>query len=764
MITVECPHCERKVVGSDKFSGQYRECPNCGELFVALSSKPDAQADSDGERTEASDQICLPARSSRPAEGQQRPRSPGSQERSDHELSDSELPALDGEFSPVPGLHAADPLPQIELTSPDAESDDEDACPAPVWKQTLQSKETRGYLVSTAVHAVLLLIFAAWILPQLPATDFAEITAELSDTLEDNTVETVDFSFEPQNDTDDPVTPPLIAAVNPAIQSSVFDASDAANLTTIAAKQDDSDKGQATTGPGSPASDTEPREASVSQARSVEGATDAIIDSIKSRLLTGDTVVMWLMDRSVSMQRQRNMLADRLEGYLQSVHANRTDDAHTLTHIVVAFGSGPEKLATTTEPRKALAAIRKDYGLDATGQENVFSTIEWCEQQFVRKNSRNRSKHLMCVVCTDESGDDYLRLERTIKVCRDSRMAVSVIGPSAVLGQMQGYHGFQAEDNRLYYLPVVRGPDTALRQRVRLPYWFRNVPSNWDESRRGPWYGNTPAWQGGSNLDAMLSGFGPYALTRLTMATRGNYILYDRPSDSSPFQIETLRPYLPDYRSADQIQSDLRERPLRMAILKAVDASHQRNLQSPRLDYGVQFGGSFYLSPQQFKARLGTELAAQKRQAESAVRAIDQMIELFENRVVDGQYEQETSPRWKAWHDLTYGRLLASRIRYQAFADFAPTIRGGTLKSSTNGLAIRPGALSSRVEETTRAEDARRLLNRCITSNPNTPWFYLARRELAHAFGFTVRERTVPLATRSGGGPTRRTQVSLPRL
>jgi hypothetical protein len=347
---------------------------------------------------------------------------------------------------------------------------------------------------------------------------------------------------------------------------------------------------------------------------------------------------------------------------------------------------------------------------------------------------------------------------------RTSLPLFSVIGPSAVLGQMQGYHAFQAEDNRVYYLPVVRGPDTALRQRLRLPYWFRNVPANWDESKRGPWYGNSPAWQGGSNLDAMLSGFGPYALTRLTMATGGNYIVYDRPSDSSPFRIDALRPYLPDYRSADLIQADLRERPLRVAILKAVEAAHKLKLQSPRIDYGVRFGGPFYYTPQVFQARLSSDLSSEKRKAEVAVRGIDELIGLFENRVVDGLYEHESSPRWKAWHDLTYGRLLAARIRYQAFADFAPTLRPGTLKSSTNGLTIRAARLSSRVEQSTRLEDARRILTRCIDAHPNTPWFFLARRELAHDFGFAVQERAVPRAVRTGGRPTRRTQVSLPRL
>jgi len=80
------------------------------------------------------------------------------------------------------------------------------------------------------------------------------------------------------------------------------------------------------------------------------------------------------------------------------------------------------------------------------------------------------------------------------------------------------------------------------------------------------------------------------------MATGGDYILYDRPSDNLPFKIKTPRPYLPDYLKANAIQADLYEKPLRMAILKAVEASHQLNLHVPRLDYGVQYGRSRPLS------------------------------------------------------------------------------------------------------------------------------------------------------------------------
>ncbi|MFT5323293.1 MAG: hypothetical protein ACI8P0_001142 [Planctomycetaceae bacterium] len=764
MILVACPHCEKRIVGSDNFAGQYRECPGCGDLFVALPVNDDGSADLRNAMSGSGEIRLPPARKRVEVPQREESRVEAQVPEPDHkpEVVEEETPVESVVDAEVSTASIAASLPKIAL-QPEV-TDPEDSERLSVWMQTLQSKESRSYLISTAVHAVLLLIFAAWILPRSPETKLPGLITVLPENMADQIVDTVEFDAAPEEVAIEPPEPVVPVEMAVADEPDLFEVSKIGDLPSLDAKPEkpketkrESSKDTTRGEPG-----PEPTEATVSQATSVEGATDAIIESIKSKLLERDTAVIWLMDRSLSMQRQRNMLADRLEGYLNEVHETRTDESHSLMHMVVAFGDRFEKFVVTPEPRRALAAIRKDYGLDPTGKENVFSAIEWCEDQFVRKNGKNRQKNLLCVVCTDESGDDYLRLEQTIQTCRASRLEVSVIGPSAVLGQMRGYHGYTANDNRLYYLPVFRGPDTALPQRIRLPYWFRKVPIYWDESRRGPWYGNMPSWQGGSNHDAMLSGFGPYALTRLTMATGGDYILYDRPGDSSPFQIETLRPYLPDYRSADVIQADLSDKPLRLAILKAVEASHQLKLQEPRLDYGVQFNGSFYYSAQVFQARVRGEVAAEKPRAEAAVQALDQLIGLFENRVVDGLYESEESPRWKAWYDLTYGRLLASRVRFQVFVEFAANIDRARFEPTTNGMSLRPVKLPEEFQRLTREADARRILQRCVDSNPETPWFHLARRELKDNFGLTIKERTVPGAIRSPVG--RPPKVSLPQL
>ena len=144
------------------------------------------------------------------------------------------------------------------------------------------------------------------------------------------------------------------------------------------------------------------------------------------------------------------------------------------------------------------------------------------------------------------------------------------------------------------------------------------------------------------------------------------------------------------------------------------------------------------------------------------MQALDQLIGLFENRVVDGLYENEESPRWKAWYDLTYGRLLAARIRYQVFVEFTANIGAARFNSDTNGMSLRPAKLPEQFLRVTREADARKILQRCVDSNPETPWFHLARRELRNNFGLTIKERAVPGAIRSPVG--RPPKASLPQL
>lgn len=312
VILVACPHCEKKIVGSDKFAGQYRECPSCGDLFVALPVNDDGTADLSS-AVSRSGEIRLPPARERvevPQREGSRFEVPPPEPVHKSEVVEEEVSAeAVTEVGEIGESGGATPLPEIQV---EAEAvDPEESSRLSVWmQQTLQSKESRSYLISTAVHAVLLLIFAAWILPRMPETKLPGLITVLPENMADSSVDIVEFDAAPEEVAIEPPKPVAPVEVAMADEPDIFEASRIGDLPTLDTKPDkpketkrESSKDKTRGEPG-----PEPTEAKVSQATSVEGATDAIVESIKSKLLERDTAVIWLMDRSVSMQRQRNTL------------------------------------------------------------------------------------------------------------------------------------------------------------------------------------------------------------------------------------------------------------------------------------------------------------------------------------------------------------------------------------------------------------------------------------------------------------------------
>ena len=118
------------------------------------------------------------------------------------------------------------------------------------------------------------------------------------------------------------------------------------------------------------------------------------------------------------------------------------------------------------------------------------------------------------------SGDDVNLLEPTIEICRRANVRISVVGPTAVLGAQEGSHFWIHPSGQQFYLPVVKGPDAALLERLRWPYWWETQLPAWHATAVGT-RGEYQGWYGGEQLAAMSSGFPPYALTRLALETGG---------------------------------------------------------------------------------------------------------------------------------------------------------------------------------------------------------------------------------------------------
>ena len=273
---------------------------------------------------------------------------------------------------------------------------------------------------------------------------------------------------------------------------------------------------------------------------------------------------------------------------------------------------------------------------------------------------------------------------------------------------------------------------------------------------------------------SLLSGVGPYALTRLALETGGTFTLLDRKEDRGPFKWEVMKRYLPDYASAGDYLDAVNAKPLRKATSAAVMATYQElNLFPPatafvlhRYPYYPYSIISPYYTPEQFRALLREAIPQQQAIVVQTAKVVEQALSHFPKDGMESDYMNERSPRWKAWYDLTRGRLLAMTVRQLEYVLAAETVlKPGYLNADTNHLVLKPTyryQAGSTIEP--RAREAFRLLTRCVKENPGTPWAMLAQWELDHELGIEIVQNVIPIPKPGGAGASTRSahQVSEP--
>src|SRR5215469_6598051 len=278
------------------------------------------------------------------------------------------------------------------------------------------------------------------------------------------------------------------------------------------------------------------------EVKEVEGAVDRLTEEILTNLEQNRVLVVWLMDSSISLVPDRSEVADRLEQIYRELDSSGAASDGALTSAVVAFGQQMREIAPpTTEYGDVVNAIRK-VPTDASGIENVFSAVMGCVMHY-QKQRVSEHRREMIVIWTDESGNDYSRLEEAVQFCRNNVIPVYVVGPSAMFGKEQGTLSYRHTDGKTYPLPVDRGPDSVREERLHVPYWFE-----------------------GSQYDSLHAGLGPFALTRLAHESGGAYFIKDNAGDGSPFSIETMRRYEPEYSAPDEYVRDANRDILRKAV------------------------------------------------------------------------------------------------------------------------------------------------------------------------------------------------------
>jgi len=352
----------------------------------------------------------------------------------------------------------------------------------------------------------------------------------------------------------------------------------------------------------------------------------------------------------------------------------------------------------------------------------------------------------MIVVITDEVGDDVHGMEQTIKECRRYAIPVYVIGVPAPFGRdetlMKWVDPNPEFDQTRQWGRVTQGPESYLPEVIKLNF----AGSQW----------------GGSD-EAIDSGFGPYALTRLCYETGGIYFAVHPNRNvnrevsrneveafsahiSRFFDPSIMRKYRPDYVSPEEYLRRVRANKAREALIKAANLSWVSQLEAPQTRF-----------PKTDEAAFVNALSEAQKQAAKLEPQLNMLYETL--RLGEPDRPKETVARWQAGFDLAMGRVLAAKARTEAYnAMLAAAKRGLKFKDEKNNTwIIEPAdeiSVGSQLEKT--ASKAREYLQRVVNEHPGTPWAYLAQKELDNPIGWRWKEEYTPPPPPPGARPCRR--------
>ncbi len=459
----------------------------------------------------------------------------------------------------------------------------------------------------------------------------------------------------------------------------------------------------------------------------IESALDRVTWEIAQTLQERKVLVVWLLDASGSLTEQRAAVAKKLKriyGELDALskQGQIPSRQQPLLTGVVTYGEKTNFITKApTDKFDIIYDAIANTKNDPSGQENIFTAVTNVITRW-KKFRTVQGRQIMIIAVTDESGDDFSMHEHAIKSCRRYGVRSYVLGPSAVFGRRKGYVSYTApEDGKQYDLPVDLGPETAMFDLVNLQFWFK-----------------------GPQHTYLSAGFGPYALTRLVRETGGIYFTTNMTTmkgfgTTGTFDHEALRLFEPDYEfgTPEEYLQHLRKFPLRYAVVNAARLSRiNKSEGTPELNLAV--------TARNFRQ---TATTAQQTVARSQL-MIESIMQAFPSGI-EKQLDEEQSPRWRMTFCLSYGRLLAQRVRCYEYNYACAWLKGNLteqdINTKSNRWAFKPSKKLNYATNMKRdAQKANKLLNIVIEEAPGTPWAVLALRELRHPFGMQVLQTFVP--------------------
>jgi hypothetical protein len=477
------------------------------------------------------------------------------------------------------------------------------------------------------------------------------------------------------------------------------------------------------------------------------GAVDHLTAEIAASLARGPTVVCWVFDRSVSLSAQREQIASRLEQVFNELGANRSA-AHRpdLDNMVVAFGESVSLVTRhpTDDVDEVVKAIRL-IPVDDSGIEMTFQAIRRTAEESKKFRRGAGDRNVMIVVFTDEVGNDASTVDETAEFCRNLGFPVYVVGVPAPFGMAKVQMKYVEFDPNYaqgqQWVEIEQGPETLYPEVVRVR-------------------------SGRLADDAIDSGFGPYALSRLCAETGGIYFRVHANSGmrgritnegTAPmssrlryfFDPDVMRQYQPDYSSPKKLEKEIAANRAKQALVDAAGMYEVPQMVLPETIF-----------PRKSEGELTALLSEAQKTAASLHPKIDELYEKLKAGLPDRGRLREK--RWQAGYDLALGRVMAAKVRTDAYNKMLAKAKQGLKfqKPASDTWILEPSPEVDVDSATGKlAEQANALLEGVLRQHPGTPWALLAGEELRMPLGYKWVEETTgvndPKPMNNGNGNNR---------
>lgn len=462
------------------------------------------------------------------------------------------------------------------------------------------------------------------------------------------------------------------------------------------------------------------------------GAVDRLTLEIAASLDKKDTMVFWVFDQSVSLAGQRRDIASRLTRVLEELDASGSRRRSDLFHLIYAYGDRVNPVIDRpTRDGQAVVDAIESIPIDDSGVELTFTAVRTA----ARKAQEVRAgRNVMLVVFTDEVGNDEQLADETAEYCRRMGIRVYVVGVPAPFGRRQVEIKFvefdqKYADGEVRWPVVDQGPETLYPELIKVA-----SKSAADEP-----------------ID---SGFGPFSLSKLCASTGGIYFTVHgsrgskgrvKDAETAPmasrlrhfFDSDAMRQYRPDYLSKANLDKELAANKAKKALVEAAGKSELQPVSAVQTE---------------FPKRDDAQLSASFSEAQKEVARLQPAIDAIHRSLAAGAGDREKirEKRWQAGFDLAMGRVLAAKVRADAYNEVLGQAKSGLVfkhpDSDTWELAPSDelGAISSRMEKL--AGEARTYLERVVADHPGTPWAYIASEELKVPLGYAWREKHTGVA------------------